>query len=156
MAPEQLEGRGDRRADIYGAAAILWELLTGERLRNADGQGAQILVQILYGLVTPPSSHEPSAVVLDELVMRGLRRHSEDRYTTAREMAAMLAATVTPASPERVAEVLQELVGEVSAPSVPPSSAVPQSMVRARRSGVSHRVPRTVRSRRATMKRVAA
>src|SRR5690606_14381228 len=44
MAPEQLEGKGDRRADLYGAAAVIWELLTGKRFRSADGEGAQVLV----------------------------------------------------------------------------------------------------------------
>jgi serine/threonine-protein kinase len=112
MAPEQLEGRCDRRSDIYGAAAVLWEMLTGTRFRPADGLGAQVLVQILYGVVDAPSAHEPNVACLDEIVMRALARQADDRFATAREMADALAAQVAPASRERVAAFVKELVGE--------------------------------------------
>jgi serine/threonine-protein kinase len=115
MAPEQLEGKSDRRADIFGAGAVLWELLTGTRFRSADGEGAQVLVQILYGHahLQPPSAHEPTAAVLDEVVLASLCRHADDRFATAGAMAAALAGAVKPASREIVAAFLADLFAPV-------------------------------------------
>jgi len=111
MAPEQLEGKADRRADLYSAGVVLWELLTGRRLRTADGAGAQILVEIMHGMVEPPSVHASEANILDDIVMRALRCDPEQRFSTTHDMAVMLADRVTPASPKQVAQALAEAFG---------------------------------------------
>ncbi len=47
MPPEQIAGGViDRRLDIYAAAVVLWECLTGERLFSADNEAA-VLAQVL-------------------------------------------------------------------------------------------------------------
>jgi serine/threonine-protein kinase len=112
MAPEQLEGKCDRRADIFAAGAVLWELLTGARFRSADGEGAQVLVQILYGHLEAPSAHEPAAAVLDDVVLASLCRHAEDRFATAGAMAEALVAVVKPAPRAIVAAFLADLFRE--------------------------------------------
>ena len=49
MAPEQIRSEPiDRRADVYAAGALLWELLTGQRLIRGDNDGA-MMEQILRG-----------------------------------------------------------------------------------------------------------
>jgi serine/threonine protein kinase len=125
MAPEQLEGKGDRRADLYGAAAVLWELLTGTRFRSADGEGAQVLVQILHGLAVAPSVHQADLAVLDDLLLTSLAKNPDDRFATCEEFAAELVARVAPASFQRVAEVLGELIGESPDVEALPSSQAP-------------------------------
>lgn len=111
MAPEQLEGGVDRRADLFGAGAVLWELLAGRRLRAVDGGPAQVLVQILHGVVAPPSEHVAGVACLDAVVMRALARDPGDRFATALEMARELVARVPPAPPARVAEFVADVLG---------------------------------------------
>jgi serine/threonine-protein kinase len=108
MAPEQLHGRGDLRADLFAAGVVLWELLTGRRFRDA---GLQVLIQIMQGEATPPSQHCGEAQVLDEVLMRALRREPNERFESARAMASAMVAAVPPASTERVAEVVRHLLG---------------------------------------------
>ncbi len=109
LAPEQLEGHCDRRADVFAAGAMIWELLTGVRLRS--GLGVEMLVEILCGSVRAPSSVIPSLAYLDELVMRALARSPEARFATAADMLDALEHTMAFASRKRVAAVLREILG---------------------------------------------
>jgi eukaryotic-like serine/threonine-protein kinase len=115
IAPEQLDGHSDRRSDVFGAGAVLWELLTGARLR--PGEGVEVLIDILYGRVDTPSTRAPEAAPLDDVVMRALERCADDRFATAAEMAAAIARTITPASAARVGQVVGDLLsgGRVAA-----------------------------------------
>ena len=59
MPPEQ--GRGediDRRADVYAAGVVFWEMLTLKRLFKADHDGA-LVAMILTGCDRPPRSVNP-------------------------------------------------------------------------------------------------
>jgi serine/threonine protein kinase len=132
MAPEQLEGYGDRSADIYAVGVVLWELLTGKRLRTADGEGAQVLVQILQNLVVAPSTLEPSVASLDAIAMRALSRNPADRFATASEMREALLSQLTPASNERVAAVVRDILdaGSLSSLSLSRDSEIGAEPVR--------------------------
>jgi len=92
MAPEQLSAREvTRQADVYGAAVVLWETLTGRRLVTADQEAA--IEQIMLGDFEPPSRWAPEVShELDDVVMKGLARNASARWTSAREMAAALQA----------------------------------------------------------------
>ena len=91
MAPEQLLAEEvDRRADVYAAAVVLWEALTGERLFEGENQG-RVIRKILDEEVPLPSSVVPGLPkALDEAVMRGLERDVTKRWQTARDFAAAL------------------------------------------------------------------
>src|SRR5437868_2524144 len=91
MSPEQLSGRSvDRRTDIYAAAVVLWEVLTGERLFEGDDAGA------VFGLVMQKQVPAPSTLVpgipaeFDEAALRGLERDPVRRFARARDMALLL------------------------------------------------------------------
>ena len=103
LAPEQLDGRCDRRSDIFGVGAVLWELLTGERMRSSVG--LEVLVEILCKRPGAPSVYNRAAACLDDVAHRALASSPEDRFATAAEMCAAIANVVTPASPERVSTV---------------------------------------------------
>lgn len=88
MAPEQVANAPvDRRTDVYSAAVCLWETLTGSKLFIAESEAA-ILNQVLTGRVRPPSALDPAVTQeLDAVVLRGLSRAMDARFSTAREMA---------------------------------------------------------------------
>jgi serine/threonine-protein kinase len=93
LSPEQCRGETlDRRADVYAAAVMLWELTTGQRLRRRHGESDQRIVRaILDEEAPPPSAVKPGyPPELDAIVARGLRRDRAARYQTARELAADL------------------------------------------------------------------
>lgn len=116
LAPEQLSGRCDRRADVFGVGAVVWELLTGERMRAGDG--VEMLVEIMCAHVQAPSAFAPEAALLDAVVMRALERCPEERFATAEEMLQAIERAVTVASPERVAEIVRAIIDRAEAPKV--------------------------------------
>lgn len=113
MAPEQLRGKHlDRRADIYAAAVVLWELLTGRRLFLSE-DGSTDLERVLRADVEPPTKFEPTVPALVEaIVMKALKPDREDRYATAQEMAQALDELPHIATATEVAKWLRESAGE--------------------------------------------
>ncbi len=113
MAPEQLRGeRINRQADVYSAAVVLWETLTGDRLFKAESEGNTV-ERALFAPVAPPSTFRPDLPAgLDAVVMRGLARERSQRFATAREMAVALQACVAPASPPEVGDWVEGLAFE--------------------------------------------
>jgi serine/threonine protein kinase len=119
LAPEQLTGLADRRSDVFGLGVVLWELLTGTRLRASDG--VEVLVEILCKQMEAPSTLVAEAAAFDAIVMRALERCPEDRFASAEDMRAAIASAIAPASSARVAEVVRSVLGpvEVAAASSP-------------------------------------
>ncbi len=91
MAPEQPDDLPvDRRADIFSAATVLWECLTGQRL--FPGRTDR---EVLQALLHRPIPHARDVVPglpasLDEVLARGLARDADARYTLAAEFAQAL------------------------------------------------------------------
>lgn len=87
MAPEQLSAAVvDRRADIFVAGILLWELLAGRRLM-AEHTVAQTVQRLLNEPILRVSSVVPSIdPVLDAIVARALERDPSQRFATAQEM----------------------------------------------------------------------
>ena len=112
MAPEQLLGEPlTRRADLYSASVLAWEVVTGRRLFLADNEGA-MTTAILNGRVVPPSAHVPDIPpALEALILRGLERDPMQRFETAREMALALESCVPPALGSEVGTLVERLAG---------------------------------------------
>jgi serine/threonine-protein kinase len=113
MAPEQLAGEAiDRRADVYAAAVMLWELLTNAPLFRAESDAA-LMREAMQGHILPPSRTVPTLLAeLDAITMRGLERDASQRYATAREMAIALESAVSPATPRAVGEWVEATAHE--------------------------------------------
>jgi serine/threonine-protein kinase len=84
MPPEQARSARtvDRRADLYAVALILWEMLAGRRLYDADNEIA-MLNQLRNPVILPPSSvraEVPEA--LDRVVLQALAQDPNDRPQT--------------------------------------------------------------------------
>jgi len=116
MAPEQVAGREvTRRADVYSMAVVLWELLTGRRLFQAE-QNAALMSRVMEGAREPPSLYAPNLPPgLDELVMKGLALDPGDRLGTAREMADQVANLLPPSLSSHVGAWVEEAVGDALA-----------------------------------------
>ncbi len=113
MSPEQLHGEAvDARTDVYAAAVVLWEVLTGQRLFAGDNDLA-VSRKILSKNVDAPTRLEPTLPkALDALTLRGLARDPDERFATALEFAEALEQEVTPASASEVGAYLRELCAE--------------------------------------------
>jgi serine/threonine protein kinase len=92
MSPEQIRGmRLDARSDIFSAGILLHEMLTIERLFQADTEFA-LMERVRRAEVPAPSQYNrrvPAA--LDRVVLRALARDVDDRFQTAAECADELA-----------------------------------------------------------------
>ncbi|MCA9586125.1 MAG: serine/threonine protein kinase [Myxococcales bacterium] len=87
LAPEQISGAPpDRRADLFAAALLLYEALTGERAFTGDSLDA-VFDAISLREPTPLTEHRPELPVsLDGWLSQALAKHPRDRHGTAREM----------------------------------------------------------------------
>jgi serine/threonine-protein kinase len=113
MAPERVRGdAADRRSDIYAAAVLAWEMLTGKRLFRGEDE-TQVLARVVEGWTEPPSAHAVGlSTRFDAAVMRGLAMEPSHRFGTAAEMARALEACEGLASPSEVGEWVRSLVGD--------------------------------------------
>jgi eukaryotic-like serine/threonine-protein kinase len=113
MSPEQLgKSRLDRRADVYSAAVVLWEALTGKRLFRADDVPA-LVYSIIHDPIPPPSlivSDLPAGV--DAIVMKGLERDAAKRWSSAREMAIALERAMTPTPARELGDWVRVTAGD--------------------------------------------
>ncbi|MEJ7729475.1 MAG: protein kinase [Polyangiaceae bacterium] len=111
MAPEQLDsGDVDRRADIFPAGSILWEMLVGRRLFDGASEAA-IIRQLLDPEVSPPSRYAREHIHFDEVIAHALDPDPARRYPTAAAMAADIEDRVTPAPASEVAAWAMDLAG---------------------------------------------
>jgi serine/threonine protein kinase len=113
MAPEQIEGATvTRSADLFAAAAVLWEALTTQRLFQAENE-ARRMHMILHEPVRLPSEIAPNIPAeLDAVVIRGLERKSSERYASALEMAEALERAIRLATPREVGVWVRSLSAE--------------------------------------------
>ena len=91
MAPEQLLGEPiDARTDIHAAALVLYEMATGTRA-FADIPTSQLIGAILHhDPATPRQLNANLSSELEWIVRKCLERNPQDRYQSARELAADL------------------------------------------------------------------
>jgi serine/threonine-protein kinase len=110
MAPEQVTGSPVSRAtDIFAAGVLLWELLTGKRLFQAETDVAT-LMKVLNEPIPPPSSLVPGLPpAWDAVVAGATERAPERRFATARDMAIAVEACEGVASTTQVGEWVETL-----------------------------------------------
>jgi len=132
MPPEQARSQGlDRRADIYSAGVVLWEMLTRERLVRGDSE-MELLEQIIRAERRPP--HEVFAEVpveISAVCMRAIERDRDNRFPTAAAFSEALekaaqACGITAAPARAVAAFVREQKVHIAASDIPPSGSHPE------------------------------
>jgi serine/threonine protein kinase len=113
MAPEQLRTeRVSRHADIFAAAAILWEALAGRALIDEHPED-RLMARMTVSESVPPSRYrEGIDPRLDRAVLRGLALKPSDRFPTAAAMAAALREAVAPARAVEIAAWLERVAAD--------------------------------------------
>jgi PAS domain S-box-containing protein len=90
MAPEQATGKIDeidRRTDVYGLAAILYEILTGEPPFLGKSL-VEVLHRVIHEQPKPPRDHVPGVPTdLERICLQGLSKSRSDRQESASELA---------------------------------------------------------------------
>ena len=114
MAPEQLGGTVvDRRADVYAAGVLLWEMTTGQRLFVREDGGQVLVEKLLRGAIEAPSALAPGTPrLLDAIVLNALARDRERRFATAREMALAIERVGPLAPASEIGAWVESLCGE--------------------------------------------
>lgn len=115
IAPESIAGHPiDRRADIFAAGAVLWTLLSGQKIWRGVNNVA-ILQKTIAGEFPPWPEGVEVDPNLEEVCRRAMARDPEDRFDTAEDMRIAIREAMLPygglAESEKVAELVREIVG---------------------------------------------
>ncbi len=124
MSPEQVKGVDiDHRADIFALGVCMWEMLTRERLFQAENE-LQVLDRIRTMKIIPPS--EKNAQVspeLDRIVLKALAKEPTDRYRAAKDLYRDInALPESTATRDEVAYYMRQAFAEAAKASVPESA----------------------------------
>jgi len=117
MAPEQALGlidRIDQRTDVYGLAAILYEILTGEPPFRS-GTLDEIMDAVVTTPPIAPSDKLPGVPPqLERVCLRGLAKSIDERLQSAAELAAEVREWVTALAEQRRTEQERERFFDLS------------------------------------------
>ena len=101
MSPEQLRGQSlDARSDIYSAAVVVYQMLTGVKPFSADTMASLIYAVLHDRPAAPTTAHPGIDAILDAPILRGLDAERMNRYANA----ALFARAMDAAFDGRVAE----------------------------------------------------
>jgi eukaryotic-like serine/threonine-protein kinase len=91
MSPEQVRGAStDARTDLYSLGCMLFEMLSGRVPYDAQNAMDVMLLQLGAPLPSVTNPRGPMPDLLERILARAMAKRVEERYQTAREMAADL------------------------------------------------------------------
>lgn len=128
LAPEQIRQPAtvDGRADIWALGAILYEMLTGCLLHDAQTT-PELLAMIVADAPTPVSHLRPEiSAELEAVVLRAVAKDREARYSSLAEMAEALSPFASEEGAEAVVRIGKAL-GRRAATVPPPLPGAPRS-----------------------------
>ena len=98
MAPEQARGLADGRADLYAAAIILYEMLTG-RVPFGGASAIEVLLRHVQDPlpVVPLRTAQPALPpAIEAVLLRALAKDPDDRYQRGADLVAAVEAAFAP------------------------------------------------------------
>jgi serine/threonine-protein kinase len=119
MSPEQIFGEPvDRRSDLYATGLVLWEILCGRRLFNAENHGE--LIQKILSKDAPWAHqvNEEVPIEISAICMQAIAREPSERFSSADEFAVALegaarAAGIMPAKHRAISSYLDDLLPHI-------------------------------------------
>jgi serine/threonine protein kinase len=92
MSPEQCRGSGqvDHRADIYSLGCVLYLLVTGRMVFEAEGTGDLIAMHLREQPIPPSAKAQWVPAALDRLILRCLAKNPGERFQTGTELASAI------------------------------------------------------------------
>jgi serine/threonine-protein kinase len=113
MSPEQVKGAGavDARTDIYAMGAVFYEMLTGEKLFEAEGAYAVMRAHVEAEPPRPSSRNPKVPAALDDVVLKALSKDPASRFASAAEFRLALQYVVAGIPPAAVPSGLPEARG---------------------------------------------
>jgi serine/threonine-protein kinase len=127
IAPEQVRGEAlDRRADVYAAGVVLWEILTSHRLFRAETE-ANLMWMLMQGADRSPREANPDVPeAIDAVCMKALAMEPEARFATAAEFEAAIedaaeSCGIRIAKARRVTELIEALNLPTPSANLPPT-----------------------------------
>jgi len=97
MAPEQALGQGtDGRADLFAVGVMLWEAMTGRRRFARDISDVAVYTRVASGEIpeTPDATSLGYPAELSDIIKKALAPKPQERFQTAGEFRAELAAAL--------------------------------------------------------------
>ena len=87
MAPEQVVGRSaGARTDIYGLAAVLYEMLTGHLPFEGESDLDRMNARLTGDPIAPRERNPNLSLEVEEIILHALARDPADRYPSAAAM----------------------------------------------------------------------
>jgi serine/threonine protein kinase len=85
MAPEQVRGSVDRRADLFSMGVVLWEFFSGRKL--FEGERGSVLFRLMTDPIPSLATELPEIDPrLASIIDRSLQKDPDNRFQTAEEM----------------------------------------------------------------------
>jgi serine/threonine-protein kinase len=112
MSPEQVNGKSERRSDIWAMGVVLFNMYTGSL--PFSGNTEMELMQNILSVEPPgPRSLNPElSAQMESALLKALRKRPQSRFNSAREMRDQILSTV-PGFKLNVSDLIRE-------PEVPP------------------------------------
>ena len=111
MSPEQAHGdQIDHRSDIFAVGILLYELLTGQKLFDADND-KELLDIVKAGNIVEPRKHNVSiSPRLNKIICRALHRNPNMRYQSAKDLQEALSEEMHPQTVSSLSRQLTQVM----------------------------------------------